>query len=104
MNDLNDSPCRVESVDNDGYDVYFLAHDSLSYLPKKSSRPIPLTPEILEKCGFENSYKFGMVWHNYLKRYAVVVNGESIENVPQNLHQLQNLYFALTGTELNYTP
>lgn len=34
--------------------------------------PIRLTPQILEKCGFENIY----------------------------LHQLQNLYFALTGNEL----
>lgn len=74
---------------------------------------IPLTPEILEKCGFVNNddpmgdfeemyenelgdkidkengiYKW---WHN--DRYYTYVELKT-------LHQLQNLYFALTGEEL----
>ena len=53
VNDLNGKHCRIESIDNDGCDVYFLEHDTLAYLPIKNINPIPLTPEILDKCGFE---------------------------------------------------
>lgn len=67
--------------------------------------PIPLTSEILEKCGFE-------LRDGYLKNYPLYSitsqNGkEQIQitdymSLPQikYLHQLQNLYFALTGKEL----
>jgi hypothetical protein len=73
--------------------------------------PIPLTPEILEKCGFviieqgrlcvwfedfelcqlnSDKNKLGLYWCEHY-------TGVSIEY----LHQLQNIYFALTGEELN---
>jgi hypothetical protein len=72
--------------------------------------PIPLTPEILEKCVFE-----------YVDHYTCIINGWvfkkafggglifhfDVYNSPKNrqvtiryLHQLQNLYFAGTGEEL----
>lgn len=88
--------------------------------------PIPLTNEILEKCGFELSNK-------YLETYNIKYTGEctiqdlefyqsrdistiirqwenyedsnnnyryiSLYNI-KYLHQLQNLYYALTGEEL----
>ena len=88
--------------------------------------PIPLTPEILEKCGFENDYKnSGSKWHK--KQYftdckeaaevmiinvnpengrVAIYDEESYESPAMTgksilyLHQLQNLYFALTGEEL----
>lgn len=81
--------------------------------------PIELTPEILIKCGFE-SYKETTddaigeeieYWKIYpidvffdindelvLKNYHVNINR------PKHLHQLQNLFFSLTGEELNYIP
>lgn len=67
--------------------------------------PIPLTPEILEKCGFETIGKppfYSMrlpvngldelCWYSQdgFIRYLGI----------KHLHQLQNLYFALTGNEL----
>jgi hypothetical protein len=61
--------------------------------------PIPLTPEIFEKAGFDdagfNSYHLGSyVWKdNYLDFGTWGARCEY-------LHQLQNLYFALTGEEL----
>lgn len=71
--------------------------------------PIPLTPEILEKCGFYKSH-LGGYWKSGQR---LDINAESIsyclyENFNevlrskklQYLHQLQNLYFALTGSEL----
>lgn len=84
-------------------------------LIKENFKPIPLTEDILLKCGFsvitENSAG---------KRYAYVVNGIYSSDLSftywtttkekgkffrgdlqlKSLHQLQNLYFALTGEEL----
>ncbi len=75
--------------------------------------PIPITPEILEKCGFENFafeyiHESGVSLENmrgndgpgqpdyfYL---SFVFKNASVEI--KHLHQLQNLYFALTGEEL----
>jgi hypothetical protein len=63
--------------------------------------PIPLTPEILEKAGFEkglNGYFFrGGVEYN-LKRH--MLEGFGYCEILY-VHQLQNLYYALTGEELN---
>ena len=72
--------------------------------------PIQLTPEILEKCGFI------MVKEDFWQKLNVTIiltkDGnnlcfvyvEEILNAPKSLHQLQNLYFALTGEELTYKP
>lgn len=68
---------------------------------------IPLTPEILERCGFE---KVGFTqWSNDLFTLTDVdedgylfSKSKSIEVIAtiKYLHQLQNLYFSLTETEL----
>ena len=73
---------------------------------------IPLTPEILDKCGFEKSNRidFGELKQCYvIFSLALMIRHDSyfIDWVGGNtearyLHQLQNLYFALTGEELNY--
>lgn len=71
--------------------------------------PIPLTAEILEKAGFEpldygsrdTSYYIPERDNDFFLRYYVledVVRHEGKEI--KYLHQLQNLYFALTGEEL----
>lgn len=68
--------------------------------------PIPLTEEILLKCGFEifpwgyvikSSNDFGIRLN--LKSFVYEVSGNSAVKV-NYLHQLQNLYFSLTGEEL----
>lgn len=75
--------------------------------------PIPLTPEILEKFGFEESYKssythsfdfkqntcFGAGWNLVNNHFHIRYKGEQFTNI-KYLHQLQNLYFALTSEEL----
>lgn len=75
--------------------------------------PIPITPEILEKCGFvkDNSYghpTFVEKYHVELNQHLSVTfihNEWRVFDIAPNLelnslHQLQNLYFALTGEEL----
>ena len=76
--------------------------------------PIPLTPEILEKCGFKK-HEFG---DGYLKNkiyyilpmrigfdfcilYSITEHKKINLKYIEYVHQLQNLYFSLTGEELN---
>lgn len=73
--------------------------------------PIPLTPEILEKAGFKKlSYDFefwkNSMWrlkqHKLNNEWYLTHCGEEVDCIKiKYLHQLQNLYFALTGEELN---
>lgn len=90
-------------------------------------QPIQLTPEILEKCGFEkriinnafNEYFLPCTPAGYknewILRYMDYDNNPGLEFAPRldgsihsfpcnSLHQLQNLFYALTGEELNYQP
>lgn len=81
----------------------------------KDLKPIPLTPEILlkaefvgEQFGFENcKYTNGFVSvffnHQYKSTFfKYYEQGEKkVYRVLEYLHQLQNLYHALTGEELN---
>lgn len=74
-------------------------------LPDERFNPIPLTPEILEQCGIQNN-KIPLRNGNWLVIPELKwVDIQKDENLTlrvrcEFLHQLQNLYFALTGTEL----
>ena len=74
--------------------------------------PIPLTEDILLKCGFEVSGESfikacfsiedvhnGDTWYLYM--YDEDNECDVHVGIIKYLHQLQNLYFALTGSELN---
>ena len=72
--------------------------------------PIPITQEVLERCGFKkvpntneyfNEGKYPITLYMSNNR---VSTSFWIGNEKRYLHQLQNLYFALTGEELQYTP
>jgi hypothetical protein len=87
--------------------------------------PIPLTPEILEKCGFDINgfWEFEFILSDFSKLVLDLRQGylwlreSDLSKKPENdsivclwnrdlkkeifLHQLQNLYFALTGEELD---
>lgn len=93
----------VDSICNKGVDLgcsggAYVSMD-IGYHYEKL-HPIPITPEILEKCGFENTRLLSLVWHNFAKRFAILVHGGPVGYELLYLHQLQNLYFALTGEEL----
>lgn len=67
-------------------------------------KPIPLTEEILLKCGFDkymidNLYQLGC-WQVYFEDTPIFrIIGCSLCEV-KYLHQLQNIYYALTNQEL----
>lgn len=96
--------------------------------PTQLISPIPLTPEILKKCGFEENlggwYLDGDIdqksfrsddrkfaWcmtlshvddndvHFRVGYSSVLINDAPARHI-QYLHQLQNLYYSLTGKEL----
>lgn len=65
--------------------------------------PIPLTEELLLKCGFEK-HKWGdvVVYYNPLIELDAhfCLKGVDYNIQVKNLHQLQNIYLDLTGKEL----
>jgi hypothetical protein len=82
-------------------------------------QPIPLSPEVLTACGFENGEIF-VGYHRYkVENFWTVCQGKFdgiysitiLDHLPfmlpariKHLHELQNLIYCLTGEELNYTP
>ena len=69
--------------------------------------PIPLTEEWLLKFGFESNPYQDRYEKDPIHIECAIIEGETylwIENIPhiKYVHQLQNLYFALTGEELTY--
>ena len=64
--------------------------------------PIPLTEEWLLKFGFENGNYFILndviIYKDYNDKYRYEYNYGQLW--VKHVHQLQNLYFALTGEEL----
>lgn len=78
--------------------------------------PILLSELVLEKCGFEKE-SFEGSWSNGNFLIGYITTDEHLQMeymLPfvsgwqtidlRYLHELQNLYFALTGQELQYTP
>lgn len=76
------------------------------------AEPIPLTPEVMEKCGFVKSklegydVHFKYSHHKLHSAITALYNSEfsiKLDDVARgvkSLHQLQSLFFALTGEEL----
>lgn len=71
--------------------------------------PIPLTPELLERCGFlKSSFSYSLLGIYFIEPVEdYYVFGERYQGAYAKfhyLHQLQNLYFALTGSEIEIKP
>lgn len=85
-----------------------------NHYPLSWFQPIPLTPEILERCKdvsksyytYELCVKQDLMyitWHPRAGLNILVSHETEDKNITisgENLHDLQNLYYALTGTEL----
>jgi hypothetical protein len=107
---------KVESIHDNGVNVYSSSFYDSTVIEAdyefKDINPVPLTPEILEKAGFKEYLK-GIAFTNdhYVinlkegKFFRWEVEGGYgawfiLSDYCQYVHQLQNLYFALTGEEL----
>lgn len=77
------------------------------FTPNGNYEPINLTEEWLLKFGFKR-FPWGLVKDNLLFKddlkcsYIILQVGNGFEAKVKHVHQLQNLYFALTNKELNY--
>ena len=99
LQDKEDKIAIIEKLTKDNYQA---SSGSITTLPLK---PIPLTEEWLLKFGFEsktasvthvNSYILGKIYLTNGLRSGIHYGDIEIKYV----HQLQNLYFALTGKEI----
>lgn len=84
------------------YKGHVCFHDGDMFLPKYVE-PLDLTPEWLERFGFDNNkdhegYYMSGGW--ICKNYSEGDGGVHCIAEVRYVHQLQNLYFALTGQEL----
>ena len=96
---------RSESFEDDLLQTQ-TAHRSI-----EEFEPILLTSDILEKCGFENteandqfsSYRKEPITIRFMVGNSTRAKINDFEFVCLYLHQLQNIYFDLTGEELEVT-
>lgn len=106
---------RVFKTHKQVVEVCTIIDDEINFRPLDDFEPIPLTPDILEKTGFEEStHHIGGEGHRILimksagrylsiyKRLAMIEGKSEIAslNFIHNVHELQNLYYAICGTEL----
>ena len=103
---------KMQGVDKP-YQVFIIDTTETKILTK--STPIPLTEEWLVSFGFE--IKTGGLSYNKNKLSIylgdTILSGDEgrtyfnswaiLEHSPKHVHQLQNLYYALTGEELVLT-
>ncbi len=72
--------------------------------PLREVAPIPITPDILANCGLlEKAWIKTYTLVSLIKTpqgYDVITKGDEKIAALKYVHQLQNLYFALTGQEL----
>jgi hypothetical protein len=101
------TPTRIKSLYPSKGEYWFMGGlDELGEL--KYAEPISLTEEILIKAGFAKSdFSYDLqklsihLPSNFYKNGRTYFNSWCIkEGVPKSLHELQNLFFALTGEEL----
>lgn len=77
--------------------------DSLNNSEADNYSPIPLTPEILEKCGLLEGNKFRSIEYFNIRDengYSLYFDDSYLCVDIKYLHQLQNLYYSLCGEEL----
>jgi len=111
----NEEDLQVKNISEKGLNLWN-ADNPLIY-EWQWFEPIPLTKEILEKCGISIEKvrindEFHQSHYDYFRiddiKFIFKNNSVMIDNINcewvDSLHQLQNLHFTLTGEELEYTP
>jgi hypothetical protein len=96
----------VRSVDTINYDSIMTENGRFCFEDEYDF--VPLTEEWLLKFGFDNKYskgKFTIIPAgklNYEQGRTYFNSWAILNNQPKYVHQLQNLYFSLTGQELTF--
>jgi len=100
---------KVTGIDNSGINVYIPKDKKEKWIEIDQFSHIPLTEEMLLRCGFEykdNAYiKYiykkteGIKIMGYDMNYYFSLNMFKTIKI-KSVHQLQNMYFILTGEEL----
>lgn len=105
---MNDFPMYVEAIFRDTVYLNFEGNEGDVWEEDiKDLVPIPLTEEILLKAGFEKDIESLFYRNNFIigktkTRWAFYHNGLMGGELVRIdfLHELQNLFFALTGEEI----
>ena len=96
---------KIEQIDNSIDEVHYSGDGYYQSTYCCNLNPIPLTEEWLLKFGFKR-FPWGLVKDNLLFKddlkcsYLILQVGNGFEVKVKYVHQLQNLYFTLTGEEL----
>lgn len=90
-----------------------IATDGDGYFPEEEFEPVPITPDILAKCGFvsgknkddfyytdNDGHSICIVWYDDTQKW--VFNGQNYIGIIhlEYLHELQRLVLSLTGKHL----
>ena len=104
-----DERCTVLALDSIGTSEHkiWVESENTVYDDYDYFEGIPLTEDWLKRFGFKESGLYWLDSHDELLSYSFKKNtiaigrmGIYFENKIHYVHQLQNLYFALTGEEL----
>lgn len=98
----------VACIHNDNTIRLQVGDETVGCYNSKIIKPIPLTEEWLVKFGFEKRVGEIFMYHTwfYIDKECAGVSGwyfrgiDAFKSKIEYVHQLQNLYFALTGEEL----
>jgi hypothetical protein len=103
---ISHTPSKNETTDANFIvsEINMFDGNTINGLESEDCEPIPLTEKLFLKFGFEKRDSFFEHWNFGLSIYKDGNYFES-DQLPmfiklQYVHQLQNLYFALTGEEL----
>lgn len=110
--DQNGNILQVVGIKEDNINYFVVDRSKYPLQDGWQAEPIPLTEQWLFDFGFEKkryTYKKGVLElesdsEQHPKGRTYFNSWELIEEFPIYVHQLQNLYFALTGEELNKNP
>jgi hypothetical protein len=99
--DRGDYHCKVTGITEDGIMTEPINYEGERFV-EQITKPIPLTEEWLVKFGLFKKGDCFIINHNFKIDFmgCVYCKSDFIGVKCHHLHQLQNLYFALTGKEL----
>lgn len=107
---MNANELRIGNWVHWGKDYQIDVDDISNHAWNDVLQPIPLTEEWLLNFGFKKIKTWlGDAYENengdiaYLNGQIYIISEDVKVDTPKYVHQLQNLYFALTGEELNET-